>query len=129
MPIQSRLLRRRFLKGCSFAGAAVRLGLPQLETMFNSNGTAYAAEATRNGLAQGTAALPPVIGEGLRKADPGSDLKDYPRIAKLQSDLLVHALATRQTRVAGVDPSRIRLHAAGPRKDRHPLWQRVAETS
>ena len=53
MPVQSRLLRRRFLKGCSFAGAVVRLGLPPLETMFNSNGTAYAAEATRNALAQG----------------------------------------------------------------------------
>jgi hypothetical protein len=30
----------------------------------------------------------------------GGDLKDWPRIAKLQSDLLVHALASRQTRVA-----------------------------
>jgi hypothetical protein len=28
------------------------------------------------------------------------DMKDWPRIAKLQSDLLVHAFATRQTRVA-----------------------------
>jgi len=28
------------------------------------------------------------------------DMKDWPRIARLQSDLLVHALATRQTRVA-----------------------------
>ena len=28
------------------------------------------------------------------------DMKDWPRIAKLQSDLLAHALATRQTRVA-----------------------------
>jgi hypothetical protein len=27
-------------------------------------------------------------------------VKDYPRIAKLQTDLLVHALASRQTRVA-----------------------------
>jgi hypothetical protein len=30
----------------------------------------------------------------------GGDVKDYPRIAKLQSDLLVHALASGQTRVA-----------------------------
>ena len=30
----------------------------------------------------------------------GGDLKDWPRIAKLQSDLLVHALASGQTRVA-----------------------------
>ena len=28
------------------------------------------------------------------------DIKDWPRIAKLQSDLLAHALASRQTRVA-----------------------------
>jgi hypothetical protein len=32
--------------------------------------------------------------------DAGGDVKDYPRIAKLQSDLLVHALASGQTRVA-----------------------------
>ena len=32
--------------------------------------------------------------------DPGGDPLDYPRIAKLQSDLLVHALASGQTRVA-----------------------------
>ena len=30
----------------------------------------------------------------------GGDVKDYPRIAKLQTDLLVHALASGQTRVA-----------------------------
>jgi hypothetical protein len=38
-----------------------------------------------------------------RRIDPpdyDGDLKDWPRIAKLQSDLLAHALATRQTRVA-----------------------------
>jgi len=30
----------------------------------------------------------------------GGDLKDYPRVAKIQSDLLAHALASGQTRVA-----------------------------
>lgn len=38
-----------------------------------------------------------------RKVDPpefDGDMKDWPRIAKLQSDLLAHALVTRQTRVA-----------------------------
>jgi hypothetical protein len=37
-----------------------------------------------------------------RRIDPPEyeDMKDWPRIAKLQSDLLVQALATRQTRVA-----------------------------
>jgi hypothetical protein len=37
-----------------------------------------------------------------RRVDPPEyeDMKDWPRIAKLQSDLLAHALITRQTRVA-----------------------------
>jgi hypothetical protein len=35
--------RRAFLRGVGFAGAAVRIGLPPLEAMFNSSGTAYAA--------------------------------------------------------------------------------------
>src|SRR5689334_16468680 len=41
--------------------------------------------------------------EGYRKVDPpdyDGDMKDWPRIAKLQSDLLAQALVTRQTRVA-----------------------------
>lgn len=42
--------------------------------------------------------LPPVY----RRIDPPEyeDMKDWPRIAKLQSDLLAYALVTRQTRVA-----------------------------
>src|SRR5262245_44518837 len=32
--------------------------------------------------------------------EAGGDVKDYPRMAKMQSDLLVHALASGQTRVA-----------------------------
>ena len=38
------LSRRTFLRGTGAAGAAVRVGLPPLEAMFNSHGTAYAAE-------------------------------------------------------------------------------------
>jgi hypothetical protein len=37
------LSRRRFLRGIGLTGAAVRIGLPPLEAMFNSSGTAYAA--------------------------------------------------------------------------------------
>src|SRR5258708_27234179 len=37
------LSRRRFLRGISLTGAAVRVGLPPLAAMFNSSGTAYAA--------------------------------------------------------------------------------------
>src|SRR5438552_10520527 len=38
-----RLSRRKFLRGLSLTGAAIRVGLPPLAAMFNSNGTAYAA--------------------------------------------------------------------------------------
>src|SRR3954451_3445341 len=50
-------------------------------------------------LERAIAGLPPEY----RKVDPpdfDGDMKDWPRIAKLQSDLLVQALVTRQTRVA-----------------------------
>src|SRR4029077_14254841 len=43
--------------------------------------------------------LPPDY-KKVQEPDPGGDVKDYPRIAKLQSDLLVHARASGQTRVA-----------------------------
>lgn len=39
------LSRRRFLRGLGAAGAVVRVGLPPLEAMLNSTGTAYAAES------------------------------------------------------------------------------------
>jgi hypothetical protein len=37
------LSRRRFLRNLSMTGAAMRVGLPPLAAMFNTNGTAYAA--------------------------------------------------------------------------------------
>lgn len=46
------------------------------------------------------ASLPPQYKTVVERPPEGGDLKDWPRIAKLQSDLLVHALASRQTRVA-----------------------------
>ena len=39
-----RVSRRRFLQGLTLAGSAVQIGLPPLVSMFNSTGTAYAAE-------------------------------------------------------------------------------------
>ena len=42
---RSRMSRRRFLKGLAVSQAPVIIGLPPLVSMFNSNGTAYAAEA------------------------------------------------------------------------------------
>src|SRR6267142_2893122 len=43
--------------------------------------------------------LPPEYSK-VEEPETGGDMKDWPRIAKLQTDLLVHALATGQTRVA-----------------------------
>lgn len=50
-------------------------------------------------LERSIASLPPDYREA-SEPELGGDVKDYPRIAKIQSDLLVHALASRQTRVA-----------------------------
>ena len=41
---RSRLSRRTLLKGLSLSHAPVLIGLPPLISMFNSTGTAYAAE-------------------------------------------------------------------------------------
>src|SRR5215207_11324404 len=41
---RERVSRRRFLKGLTLAGGAIQVGLPPLVSMFNSQGTAYAAE-------------------------------------------------------------------------------------
>jgi hypothetical protein len=46
------------------------------------------------------ASLPPEYAKELARPEESGDMRDWPRIAKLQSDLLVHALASRQTRVA-----------------------------
>jgi hypothetical protein len=51
-------------------------------------------------LERAIASLPPDYGKNLKEPEDVSDLTDYPRIAKIQSDLLVHALASNQTRVA-----------------------------
>ncbi len=51
-------------------------------------------------LERAVASLPPEYSRVVEQPAAGGDLKDWPRIAKLQTDLLVHALASRQTRVA-----------------------------
>jgi hypothetical protein len=50
-------------------------------------------------LERAIASLPPEYAK-VQEPEIGGDVKDYPRIAKIQSDLLVHALASGQTRVA-----------------------------
>ncbi len=51
-------------------------------------------------LERAIASLPPDYGKNIKEPEDVSDLTDYPRIAKIQSDLLVHAFASNQTRVA-----------------------------
>lgn len=46
------------------------------------------------------ATLPPEYKQLVERPSEAVDLRDYPRVAKIQSDLLVHALASGQTRVA-----------------------------
>jgi uncharacterized protein GlcG (DUF336 family) len=50
-------------------------------------------------LEKAIAGLPPDYGRNLREPEDVSDLTDYPRIARIQSDLVVHALPSGQTRV------------------------------
>jgi hypothetical protein len=51
-------------------------------------------------LERAISSLPPDYGKNLKEPDDITDLTDYPRIAKIQSDLLIHAFASGQTRVA-----------------------------
>ena len=50
-------------------------------------------------LERAIAGLPPDYGKNLKEPEDVADLTDYPRIAKIQSDLIAHALASGQTRV------------------------------
>src|SRR5271154_1771296 len=51
-------------------------------------------------LERAVASLPPDYGKNLKPPEDVADLTDYPRIAKIQSDLVVQAFASGQTRVA-----------------------------
>lgn len=51
-------------------------------------------------LERAISSLPPDYGKNIKEPEDISDLTDYPRIAKIQSDLLIHAFASGQTRVA-----------------------------
>ena len=51
-------------------------------------------------LERAVASLPPDYGKNIKEPEDITDLTDYPKIAKIQSDLVVHAFASGQTRVA-----------------------------
>src|SRR6516225_4158512 len=55
MATRNELSRRTFLRGVGLSGAAIRIGLPAFEAIFDANGTAYAAGA---GTGAGAAARP-----------------------------------------------------------------------
>jgi hypothetical protein len=96
---RSRLSRRIFLKGLTVAHAPVVVGIPPLVSMFNSTGTAYAAET-----AKGKSASPPekryvlwFNGNGIpeRYWIPSREGADYDMtpcltpLARLRDDVLV----------------------------------------
>jgi hypothetical protein len=72
----------------------LRAGLPKEDTVRLDEHLSSVRD-----LEHAIASLPP---EYRQVSEPGEDfdMKDWPRIAKIQSDLLAYALATRQTRVA-----------------------------
>ena len=49
---RTRLSRRTFLRGVTAAQMPIAVGLPPLVSMFNCNGTAYAADTKANGAVQ-----------------------------------------------------------------------------
>src|ERR1043166_9445628 len=83
------LTRRRFLRNMSMTGAAVRVGLPPLAAMFNTNGTAYAADTTR-GMAPESRFVLWFNGNGIPErywipAETGLDYQLTPCLAPLKS--------------------------------------------
>src|SRR5213079_90177 len=101
------LSRRRFLRGISLTGAAVRVGLPPLAAMFNSNGTAYAAAAKNPANAPiETRFLVWFNGNGI-PAETGPDYELTPCLSPLKSVRdYVHV-------ISGIDNVAARLNGQG----------------
>jgi len=108
------LSRRRFLRGISLTGAAVRVGLPPLAAMFNSSGTAYAAAGKNPGAAGAieTRFLVWFNGNGIPErywipAETGPDYELTPCLAPLKSVRdYVHV-------ISGIDNVAARLNGQG----------------
>jgi hypothetical protein len=107
------LSRRRFLRGISLTGAAIRVGLPPLAAMFNSNGTAYAAAAKNPAIAPiETRFLVWFNGNGIPErywipAETGSDYELTPCLSPLKSVReYVHV-------ISGIDNVAARLNGQG----------------
>ncbi len=86
--------KRSILDAVRESASELRKGLPVADTQRLDEHLSSVRDLERS-----IASLPP---EFRRVTPPGEDfdMKDWPRIAKIQSDLLAYALATKQTRVA-----------------------------
>jgi hypothetical protein len=80
---------------------AVREDANQLKTQLGATDQQRVSEHLESirDVERAIASLPPNYYK-VEEPEYDGDMKDWPRIAKLQSDLLAHAFATRQTRVA-----------------------------
>ena len=80
---------------------AVKHDLAELEPALGRSDRVRLEEhlASVRDLERAIAGLPPDYGKKIKEPEDVADLTDYPRIAKLQSELVVHALASGQTRV------------------------------
>ena len=85
-------------------------------------------------LEKAISSLPSDYGKTIKEPEDVADLTDYPRIAKIQSDLVVHALASGQTRGGVVHADEVpepgatavaRLHAAAASR-LHAHQRRIA---
>jgi len=86
--------KRSILDAVAKEGALLRKGLPKEDELRLDEHLSSIRD-----LEQAITSLPPGY-EKVTEPEEDFDLKDWPRVAKLQSDLLAYAFATGQTRVA-----------------------------
>ncbi len=87
--------KRSILDAVRQDAAGLRKGLPKEDEMRLDEHLSSVRDLER-----AIAALPPEFRKIMTAPEEDFDLKDWPRIARIQSDLLAYALATNQTRVA-----------------------------
>ncbi len=95
---------------------AVRSDLDDLQPTLGQSDRARLDEhlTSVRDLERAIASLPADYGKNLREPEDVADLTDYPRIAKIQSDLVVHALASGQTNVVSTCCRRGRASRGSP---------------
>ena len=86
--------KRSVLDSVREAANVLRAGLPKEDSVRLDEHLSSVRDVERS-----IASLPPDY-QNVQEPGEDFDMKDWPRVAKIQSDLLAYALATRQTRVA-----------------------------